>query len=139
MKKLDCFVKGSVKLEAIEKILDEYPDHIFSHVVSILNDEGDVIAYHFLASRAFVKTAKNKYPNKVYLYSEVIRYFNKGGIPLHVFGPFGRINDTTDIDDESKDVSYKSGSSVAISATVSKMETTEDTKDTKKVSLTNDR
>jgi len=139
MKKLDCFVKGSVKLEAIEKILDEYPDHIFSHVVSILNDEGDVIAYHFLASRAFVKTAKNKYPNKVYLYSEVIRYFNKGGIPLHVFGPFGRINDTTDLDDTSKDVQYKSGSSVAISKMEPTTDIKEDTKETTKIGLTNDR
>ena len=122
MKKLDCFVKGSVKLEAIMKILDEYPDHIFSHVVSILNDDGKVIAYHFLASRAFVKNAKIKYPKKVFLYSEVISYFDNNGIPLHVFGPFGRIHSTTDIDDESKDVSYKSGSNVACS----KMEPTKE-------------
>lgn len=132
MKKFDCFVKGSVKLEVIKLILEEHSEHIYSDVVSILNDKGDVIAYHFLASRAFVKQAKIKYPNKIYLYNEVISYFNKDGKPLHIFGPFGRIDDTTDIDDKSKDVQYKSGSGVAISATV-------ESKKTKKVSIENDR
>jgi hypothetical protein len=108
--RLDCFVKD---LKDIDTLI--YSDELLSSVIPVFGkteEDGEaskLLGYHFIATRKLIKDLRIKKPNKFYLWHEIAFDFEKTGAPLHVFGPFGSVETTTDIDDKAKTVSFKGG------------------------------